>query len=134
MLKKLFIFTALTALSLSASAKKETDMTWFCLSDDDPRGVYVNYPLRGAAKVQVGVADNRQIASSEVGKELGEDGRGTVRFDFSDNSESFIIITGGREERVTDNMFRAGYYDFSNVEDGKNALAIQYFCLSAVPK
>ena len=105
------------------------DMTWFCASDDAARSVMVTYPLRGAANVQMGGQLN-MLASVKLGKEEGEDGRETIRFDFNEYNESFIIITGDRDEST--NVYRAGYYNFMKMEDGATTTALQYVCLSRI--
>ncbi len=122
--------TAIVSSSFALGKKKETDMDWICMSDDDARSVYVKYPLRGAAQVQIG-AKNLTLATADVGET--DDGRDRVRFDFNGVKEAFVIITGGRKESAWTNAYRAGYYDFSD-NGGAVKDAVQFICFSAIEK
>lgn len=136
MLKKTLVSISLLLVSLSTIASQHPPkLFWICVSDTDPRGIYINYSPRGVSHVQIGSIKNNFLATSEIGKEdkvEWEPQRETVRFNFDDDKQSLIIVTGGREVSPIKNLYSAGYFDFSVVGPGKVLLPIDYVCLSSV--
>jgi hypothetical protein len=123
-MRKLFsvVFLVLVAQGVSA---KERDMFWICASSDDPRAVTINYPLRGAALVEV--ASNEYIARSDPDHKTN-DGRKAIRFNFDDYNQSMIIVT--ERPKKAGNFYRAGLYNFAAIKDGESTIPIDFLCLS----
>jgi hypothetical protein len=120
----LLIFIVTFSNSVAAKNEKAQDHWWLCGSDDDPRSVFANYPLRGAAKVQISM----QNWLSEGEPYDLEDGRAAVRFNFDDYNQAFSVILGGRGKDAG-NIFRAALYEFADLPEGEDAEPIDFYCL-----
>lgn len=108
-----------------ASYAKEKDMRWICVSDDDPKGVYVKYKINSTPIVQRGTESKYAFAKI--------DDDGDLRFDFNDQSETFIIVLSNRDNRELKklgmrNVYHGGYYDFSESTAEKSS--VKYICAS----
>lgn len=123
-MNKLFSLLLLFIVISPGAYAKDRAYWWVCAADDDTRSLFVNYPLRGAAKVQL--AGTSYISTVDT-EEKNEDKK-AVRFDFDNNKQS-VIITLEREKKAQ-NLYRAGLYNFQEVEQGETAFPIQFVCLS----
>lgn len=124
-MKKIILLITVMIFSSAASAAKDKDQFWMCGSDDAPESIMVDFPIRGAAKVQI-----NGIEWMTTGKDKEDmDGDPVLRFDFEDYKQSFIINVNTKSKS---NVRRAGLYSFHDVAKGETATPIQYFCVAKI--
>ena len=121
--------TLLLLVSLHAYGADPVDRLWICASDDDPRGVFVNYPARGAATVQV--AGKNYIATVKEADD--EEGDRFLRFDFDEYNQAVRLMLSRDKDASKTNIYVAGLFDFSDTEEGGVEKPILFACAEKVP-
>ncbi len=126
-MNKLFSMLLLFIVISPGAYAKDRAYWWVCASDEDQRGLFVDYPLRGAPKVQVGGVSKMSTVNTKY-KISDDDDRKALRFNYDNNNQSLVIIM--ERKKKAHNLYRGALYNFHEVEQGETVDPIQFICLS----